>query len=466
MGLSMSSLDAVLSHIDRDIDTALERLFAFLRIPSISTDPAYAGEVKKAAAWLEADIASLGFKAETLPTPGHPVVMGHVAVKKAPHVLFYGHYDVQPVDPLNLWSSPPFEPQMIELEPGRKAIRARGASDDKGQVMTFLEACRAFKAVRGTLPLGITLLIEGEEENGSVNLPAFIKSNKAKLKADVALICDTSMWDRKTPAITTSLRGMVYEEVTITAANRDLHSGLYGGPAMNPIRVLTTILADLHDKEGRVALPGFYKGVKDLPKDILADWKRLKLTAKDFLGEIGLSQPAGEKGRLVIEQIAARPTCDVNGIWGGYTGEGSKTVIPSTAHAKISFRLVGDQDPLAIRKAFRAFVEKRLPKDCTVSFIGHKGSRAVQLPWTMPLLARTREALSEEWGKKTVLIGSGGSIPVVGDFKETLGLDSLLVGFALGDDCLHSPNEKYDLVSFHKGIRSWVRIIDRLAKAN
>lgn len=460
----MSSLDAVLSHVDRDIDAALERLFAFLRIPSISTDPAYAGEVKKAAAWLEADIASLGFKAETLPTPGHPVVMGHVSVKKTPHVLFYGHYDVQPVDPLNLWSSPPFEPQMIELEPGRKAIRARGASDDKGQVMTFLEACRAFKAVRGQLPLGITLLIEGEEENGSVNLPAFIKSNKARLKADVALICDTSMWDRKTPAITTSLRGLVYEEVTITAASRDLHSGLYGGPAMNPIRVLSNILADLHDKDGRVTLPGFYKGVKDLPKDILADWKRLKLTAKDFLGEIGLSQPAGEKGRLVIEQIAARPTCDVNGIWGGYTGEGSKTVIPSTAHAKISFRLVGDQDPLAIRKAFRAFVEKRLPKDCTVSFIGHKGSRAVQLPWTMPLLAKTREALSEEWGKKTVLIGSGGSIPVVGDFKETLGLDSLLVGFALGDDCLHSPNEKYDLVSFHKGIRSWVRILDRLAR--
>ncbi|MGL5736387.1 MAG: M20/M25/M40 family metallo-hydrolase, partial [Beijerinckiaceae bacterium] len=270
------------------------------------------------------------------------------------------------------------------------------------------------------------------------------------------------MWDRKTPAITTSLRGMVYQEIIIRAANRDLHSGLYGGAAQNPIHILARICASLHDKNGKIMVPGFYEGVKNLPRAVKADLEKLKLTEKEFLGPIGLKKSAGEKGRLLLEQISTRPTCDVNGIWGGYTGEGTKTVIASEAHAKVSFRLVGDQNPAKIAKSFQAFVRAQVPDDCKVEFLSHNVSPAIQLPFDSPDLLRTREALTKEWGRKAVMVGSGGSIPIVGDFKKTLGLDSLLVGFGLEDDRVHSPNEKYDLTSFHKGIRSWVRILAAL----
>ena len=276
-------------------------------------------------------------------------------------MLFYGHYDVQPVDPLNLWHRPPFEPAVTDHADGRKIIVARGAEDDKGQLMTFVEACRAWKKVAGSLPLDVTILIEGEEEVGSKNFVPFLEANKDDLKADFALVCDTGMWDPNTPAITTSLRGLVYEEVKIKAANRDLHSGIFGGGARNPIRVLTQILGGLHDDDGRITIPGFYDGVKDLPPEILAQWKKLDLTPETFLKPIGLSIPAGEKDRLLIEQISSRPTCDINGIVGGYTGEGSKTVIPAQASAKVSFRLVEGQDPEKIRKAFRDFVTSRCP---------------------------------------------------------------------------------------------------------
>ena len=265
--------------------------------------------------------------------------------RRRPHVLFYGHYDVQPVDPLNLWHRPPFEPAVTDHADGRKIIVARGAEDDKGQLMTFVEACRAWKSVTGSLPVDITIVIEGEEEIGSKNFVPFLEANKADLKADFALVCDTGMWDPNTPAITTSLRGLVYDEVKIKAANRDLHSGIFGGGAQNPIRVLTRILGGLHDENGHITIPGFYDGVKDLPPEILAQWKNLNLTPESFLKPIGLSIPAGEKDRLLIEQISSRPTCDINGIIGGYTGEGSKTVIPAEASAKVSFRLVEGQDP-------------------------------------------------------------------------------------------------------------------------
>ena len=279
-------------------------------------------------------------------------------------MLFYGHYDVQPVDPLNLWHRPPFEPAVTDHADGRKIIVARGAEDDKGQLMTFVEACRAWKSVTGSLPVDVTIVIEGEEEIGSKNFVPFLEQNKHDLKADFALVCDTGMWDPNTPAITTSLRGLVYDEVRIKAANRDLHSGIFGGGAQNPIRVLTRILGGLFDDDGRITIPGFYDGVKDLPADILAQWSKLDLTADSFLKPIGLSIPAGEKGRLLIEQISSRPTCDVNGIIGGYTGEGSKTVIPAEASAKVSFRLVEGQEPDKIRKAFRDYVTARLPGDC------------------------------------------------------------------------------------------------------
>lgn len=458
----MSNLSAILARLDADLEGSLQRLSSWLEIPSISTDSAYAAESRRAAQWLADDLASLGFEASLRETGGHPVVLAHRPKPGAPHLLFYGHYDVQPVDPLNLWDSDPFKPVVKEIEPGRKAILARGACDDKGQVMTFIEALRATLAETGDLPVGLTILVEGEEESGSVNLPAFIRDNAAELKADLALVCDTGMWDRQTPAITSTLRGMVYQEVTLTAADRDLHSGLFGGAACNPIHVLARIVSELHGPDGRIAVANFYDGVHEPTAEQLADWKALDLTADEFLGGVGLKESIGEKGRLLIEQIQSRPTCDVNGIWGGYTGEGSKTVIPSKASAKVSFRLVGDQDPVRIAADFKQFVRDRLPADVTADFIDHSGSPALAVPMDSPALLKARDALSEEWGRKAVTIGSGGSIPVGGDFKRTLGLDTLFVGFGLEDDRVHSPNEKYDLSSFHKGQRSWARILQGL----
>ena len=463
-----AKLTKVLDRIDADFDKSLERLFSLLRIKSISADPAFAAECKAAADHLAKDIATLGLHAEVRPTDGHPAVLAKSNDKPngggRPHALFYGHYDVQPVDPLNLWHRPPFEPVVADHADGRKIIVGRGAEDDKGQLMTFVEACRAWKAVTGSLPIDLTILIEGEEEIGSKNFVPFLEKYKADLKADFALVCDTGMWDPNTPAITTSLRGLVYDEVKIKAANRDLHSGIFGGGAQNPIRVLTRILGGIFDDDGRITIPGFYDGVKDLPPDILAQWRKLDMTPETFLKPIGLSIPAGEKGRLLIEQVSSRPTCDVNGIVGGYIGEGSKTVIPAEASAKVSFRLVEGQDPDKIRKAFRDYVVARLPGDCRAEFAGHSNAPAVALDWNMKPLAAARRALAEEWGKDAVLAGSGASIPIVADFKRVLGLDALLVGFALDDDNIHSPNEKYDLRSFHKGIRSWARILAALAE--
>ena len=467
----MKELDAVLDRIDRDLDQSLDRLFALLRIQSISTDPAYKTQCRAAAEHVAADLKSIGFAAEVRPTEGHPIVIGKSANGSGggrakggpPHVLFYGHYDVQPVDPLDLWDAPPFEPKIETLPDGRKIIVARGACDDKGQAMTFIEACRAYKNVTGKLPLPITMMIEGEEECGSKNLFGFVRDNADEFKLDLALVCDTAMWDQNTPAITTSLRGLVYEEVRLTCADRDLHSGLFGGAAQNPIRVLSKILAAMHDDQGRVTIPGFYDGVHDLPPNIKAELAALNLAPEQFLGQVGLKAPAGEKDRMLIEQITTRPTAEINGIVGGYTGEGAKTVLPAKASAKVSFRLVGDQDPAKIREAFRAFVKARLPVDCTVEFANFADSRALALDFSSPALNKARAALQAEWGKTAVTVGAGGSIPIVGDFKSVLGMDSVMVGFALDDDRVHSPNEKFDLKSFHKGIRSWARILDALA---
>src|ERR1700753_3680110 len=322
---SNAQLQPVLDRIDADFDTSLERLFALLRIKSISADPAFAGDCKAAAEHLAQDITTLGFPPAVRPPAGPPAVVakssgGGSRDPARPHVLFYGHYDVQPVDPLNLWHRPPFEPVVTDHADGRKIIVARGAEDDKGQLMTFVEACRAWKAVTGSIPVDLTIVIEGEEEVGSKNFVPFLEKNKADLSADFALVCDTGMWDQNTPAITTSLRGLVYEEVKIKAANRDLHSGIFGGAAQNPIRVLPRILGGIFDDNGHITIPGFYDGVKDLPPDILAQWKKLNLTPDSFLKPIGLSVPAGEKERLLLEQISSRPTCDVNGIIGGYNG--------------------------------------------------------------------------------------------------------------------------------------------------
>jgi acetylornithine deacetylase/succinyl-diaminopimelate desuccinylase-like protein len=461
----MTALNPVLDRLDKNLDQSLVRLFDLLKIKSISTDPAFSADCRKAAEWLVADLKSIGFDASVRDTPGHPMVVAHhEGPAGAPHVLFYGHYDVQPVDPLNLWHDDPFAPAMKEIEPGRKVITGRGSADDKGQLMTFVEACRAWKAEHGALPCRITILFEGEEESGSPSLKPFLDANAKELKADFALVCDTGMWDRETPAISTALRGLVGEEITIKAANRDLHSGEFGGAAANPIRILARILADIHDETGRVTIPGFYDGVEETPSQVLKSWEALGETAETFLGPIGLSVPSGEKGRSVLELVWARPTAEFNGIIGGYTGKGFKTVIAAEASAKVSFRLVHKQDPDKIRAAFRKFVEDRLPADCSVEFHPHGGSPAIQLSYDSPFLTKAKTALSDEWPKPAVMIAMGGSIPIVGDFQNFLGMESLLVGYGLSDDRIHSPNEKYDLSSFHKGQRSWARILDALTR--
>ncbi len=460
----MSDIAPVLATLDANLDASLGRLFDLVRIPSISTDPAYAADCRRAAEWLVRELAAIGFDASVRDTPGHPMVVAHHdgATAGAPHVLFYGHYDVQPVDPLNLWTEPPFEPGIKET-PAGKLITGRGTSDDKGQLMTFVEACRAFKQVHGALPCRVTILFEGEEESGSPSLIPFLEANAAELKAGCALVCDTNMWDQQTPAISAGLRGLVGEEIVVRAANRDLHSGYFGGAAANPIHILSRILADLHDGDGRVTVPGFYNGVEETPAEILKIWDALGQTTEKFLGPIGLSIPSGEKGRSVMELTWARPTAEVNGISGGYTGDGFKTVIAAEARAKVSFRLVGKQDPAAIRAAFRDFVKARIPADCSVEFHRHGGPPAIQLPYDSPLLQTAKAALSQEWPNPAVVVGMGGSIPVVGDFQRLLGMDSLLVGFGLASNQIHSPNENYTLTSFARGQRSWARILSALA---
>jgi acetylornithine deacetylase/succinyl-diaminopimelate desuccinylase-like protein len=456
------TLDPVLSRIDADLPQALDRLMELLRIPSISTDPAYAEQCQTAADWLVADLQSIGIAAEKRQTPGHPMVVGHVD-GDGPHILFYGHYDVQPVDPLELWNRDPFDPA-IEEENGKQVIRGRGSSDDKGQLMTFVEACRAWKQVHGALPCKITFFFEGEEESGSPSLIPFMQDNAEELTSDIALICDTGLYGDSTPAIVTMLRGLLGEDFTITGPDRDLHSGMYGGIAMNPIRVLNKILAELHDDTGRITLDGFYDDVPELPEDVRAQWQGLGFDHASFLGEVGLKHPAGEQDRTPLEMIWSRPTCDVNGIWGGYTGAGFKTVLPSQASAKVSFRLVGQQDPEKVRAAFRAHVESRLPEGFTIQYRTEKGAPASQMSIENPMFDKARLALSDEWPNAAAYVGCGGSIPIAGYFKDILGTDAMLIGFGKDDDQIHSPNEKYDLSSFHMGIRSWARVLEALTR--
>ena len=455
------SLDAVLAKIDENLPDATERLLNLLRIPSISTDPTFKRDCDDAADWLVADLRNLGADASKRVTTGHPMVVGHVD-GDGPHLLFYGHYDVQPVDPLDLWDTPPFEPAIEDTDKGQ-VIRGRGSSDDKGQLMTFIEACRAWKEVHGTLPCKITFFFEGEEESGSPSLVPFMVKNAKELTTDIALICDTGLFECTIPSIITMLRGLVAEEIIIKGPDRDLHSGMYGGVAMNPIRVLSKIITGLHDTTGRITLPGFYDAVPELEDEIRAQWQGLGFDHAKFLGDVGLSVPAGEQDRTPLEMIWSRPTCDVNGIWGGYAGDGFKTVLPAEAGAKISFRLVGQQDPDAIHAAFETYVRNFLPEDYTVEFPLGKGSKASKMSIDDPAFEKARKALSDEWPNPAAYVGCGGSIPIAGHFKDILGVDAMLIGFGKDDDQIHSPNEKYDMESFHKGTRSWARILEALS---
>lgn len=459
------SIEDVLNNIDNNIEHSIKRLESLLSFKSISTDKAYKEDCKNTAKFLVEMLNNIDFDASMRETGGHPMVVAHheASCDEAPHILFYGHYDVQPVDPIELWNSDPFVATR-KIQNGEEVIVARGASDDKGQLMTFIEACRAYKEVYGSLPLRVTILLEGEEESGSSSLIPFLLQNKEELKADYALVCDTSMWDKTTPSISLGLRGMLAQEIVIKAANRDLHSGSYGGAAANPLNILSKILSDIKNEDGKIQIAGFYDGVAETEAEILKMWNNLNCNAEEFLAPIGLSKIFGEKDRTLLETIWARPTADINGMTGGYTGEGFKTVIPSEARAKISFRLVHDQDPEKLKQAFNAFVKERVPSDCQVQIIDHGCSKAISLPSELPFIKKGLKALSEEWNKEAVLVCCGGSIPVVGDFQKILQMQSLLIGFGLEDDNIHSPNEKYNIKSYHKGQRSWARVMLELTK--
>jgi acetylornithine deacetylase/succinyl-diaminopimelate desuccinylase-like protein len=465
----MVELNDVLQAIDQGLPKSLENLFAVLRFPSVATDPVHAADCLAAANWLKAYFEDMGLAVKIMPTTGQPVVVADYVPKgpsaHLPHILFYGHYDVQPADPLELWHRPPFEPHVVKGNDGVERIFARGACDDKGQFMTFLEASRQWLKVHGSLPFRLTYLIEGDEEGDSSHLARFLAANRQAFKPDIIFVCDTEMWDADTPAITTFLRGCIAEEVTITGPRIDLHSGYYGGAAINPIKLLSKILGGLHDRTGKITIPGFYEGVKSPTPAARAALKKLGFNGKSFLKSIGLSLAAGEQKFSVLEQIWMRPTAEVNGILGGYTGAGAKTVLPAKAMAKLTFRLVAGQDPIAVRDKFRAHVRAQLPVDCKVSFISQGGdSTGISVATDSPWVKAATRALKAEWRKTPVMVGSGGSIPVVECFRKYLKADSLMVGFGLDEDDVHSPNENYRVSSYHRGTRSWARIIAEIAE--
>ncbi|MER8524499.1 M20/M25/M40 family metallo-hydrolase [Mesorhizobium sp. M1076] len=457
-------IEKVLTHADANLNASLDRLFRFLRIPSISCDASYSPQCRQAASWLADELSGIGFAASVRSTIGNPVVVAHNKEAEGPHVLFYGHYDVQPVEPLEAWEDDPFEPKLKPQLSGETHIVARGASDDKGQLLTFIEACRSWKAVTGHLPINVSMFFEGEEESGSPSMETFLDEAGEELTADVMLLCDTYLWKDAVPAITVMFRGILEEEIEVSCASRDLHSGAYGNAARNPIQVLAELIASLRGANGEVAIKGFYDNIEEIDHKIRSEISTLDFDSDAFLSKVGLSQPAGDTGYSVIEQIWTRPSCDVNGIAGGYYGDGFKTIIPSTALAKVSFRLVPGQDPQRIRSAFRHHIRARTPADCNLRFAEYDGSPASVISTESPFLDSAVAALKEEWSCRPALIGSGGSIPVVGVVKRRLGLDSLPIGFARSDNRHHSPNEKYDVSSFHKGIRSWIRILAELSR--
>ena len=462
-----AALEPVLKRIDEDFDNSVARLCELLRIKSIGTDPAYDDETRKAAQWCADQFKEMGFDSSVRDTPGQPMVVAHYtppnATDKTPRVMYYGHYDVQPPDPLELWDSDPFDPTIVEAEYGKRIV-ARGANDDKGQFMTFVSAFRAWTDVHGSLPVKITVFLEGEEESGSPSLEPFLEANKEELAVDVCMVSDSETWNIETPAITYMLRGLVFIDVTLKGPAVDLHSGMYGGGVVNPNNALAKILGELHDENGVIQIPGMYDDVRELSEAEAKAWENLGFDDAGFLGGIGLKESTGEKGRTLLQRLWSRPSCDVNGMWGGYIGQGAKTVIPAEAHAKISCRLVPDQDPEKIYDGLVKFLKDRTPTGCKWEMECHGTNPAIRVPTESPYLEAALKGLRATFDNPPVLIGCGGSIPVVGSFQRILGFDSLLAGFGLDDDRIHSPNEKFELRCYHNGIRSQAAMMHALAE--
>lgn len=437
-------------YLEQNKEKFLNELLDLLRIPSISADEKYAGDVKRAAAFVKEQLEKAGVdRAEICETKGYPVVYAEKFIDaKLPTVLVYGHYDVQPADPLDLWNSPPFEPVVKDGN-----IYARGACDDKGQMYMHVKAFEMM-VKNNVLPCNVKFMIEGEEEVGSVNLEDFAKANKEKLKADVMLISDTSMIANDVPSITTGLRGLTYLEVEVTGPNRDLHSGVYGGAVANPINILCDMISSLHDADRRITIPGFYDDVEEVSKEERDMMASAPFNLNEYKADLEINAELGEKNYSTLERVSIRPTLDVNGIWGGYIGQGAKTVLPSKAHAKISMRLVPNQNSEKIMQLFETHFKKIAPAYVKVKVMPHHGGEAAVTPTNSIAYKAASKAMEQTFGKTPIPLRTGGSIPLVTMFEKVLGIKSVLFGFGLDSDAIHSPNEKYGLFNYYKGIET------------
>lgn len=443
-------MENLIQYINQNYENFVEELKEFLRIQSISSDPEKKSEMQRAADFLMFKFNELGFNNVQVlnPDDGHPIVYAEKIVDpKKPTVLIYGHYDVQPVDPIELWKSPPFEP---EIRDGK--IWARGATDDKGQLFTHVKSVEAFVKTNTELPVNVKFIIEGEEEIGSPSLPKTIQKYKNLLKCDSVVISDTSIYDEKTPSITYSLRGLAYFQIEITGPNRDLHSGTFGGAVMNPIQALSDLLSGMKDKNGKITIPHFYDDVLPLTKKERDGFKKLKFNEKAYMKELGVKELFGEKGFTTLERTWARPTLEINGIWGGYTGPGTKTVLPSKAYAKISMRLVPNQTPKKVEKLLKAYLKKAVPKSVTYKLETLHGGEPAITQIDNKAIQDAAKAMKQAFGKEPVFIREGGSIPIVVDFNRILKAPVVLMGFGLSTENLHSPNEHFDLNNFKRGV--------------
>ncbi len=456
------TIERVDAYLDAHRGAFEEQLKALIRIPSVSAQPAHDADTHRAAEFVRDDLKAMGLAAELIETRGHPLVYAEwLDAPGLPTLLVYGHYDVQPPEPLEPWLSPPFEPTVRDGN-----LFARGATDDKGQMFTHLKAAQAWLEAVGGLPINVKFLIEGEEEVGGASLSAFVAANTAKLACDFAVISDTSQFAPGIPAITYGLKGLAYFEVIVRGARTDLHSGTFGGAVANPGNALAAILASLKGPDGRILVPGFHDPVRPLEPWERAEFAKLPFSEEEFRESLGVPSLEGEAGYTTLERRWARPTCDVNGIYGGYQGPGPKTVLPCLAGAKLSFRLVPDQDPATVAKQFRAHVAAVCPPGVTAEVIEHHGAPAVVVAVDTPGVRAAARAIEAGFGKAPVFMREGGSIPVVGLLKDHLGVDTLLLGWGQNDDNLHGPNEKFSLADFHRGIKASAHLLDELARVS